>query len=151
MDNPDLSHHWLPFTANQAFAADPRLLVSAEGVHYRDAGGRLLLDGVSGLFCVPAGHGRPEIVSAVADQMRRLDFAPPFQFAHPDGFALAGELAGILPAGLDRVFFVNSGSEAVDTALKGALAYHRARVTPAGRASSAGSVPTTGSISGACR
>ena len=127
MDNPDLSHHWLPFTANRAFAADPRLLVSAEGVHYVDAGGRRLLDGGSGLFCVPAGHGRPEIASAVSDQLRHLDFAPPFQFAHPDGFALAGELAGILPPGLDRVFFVNSGSEAVETALKGALAYHRAR------------------------
>ncbi|MGO9657089.1 MAG: aminotransferase class III-fold pyridoxal phosphate-dependent enzyme [Acidimicrobiales bacterium] len=127
MDNPDLSHQWLPFTANRAFAADPRLLVSAEGVYYRDAGGRQLLDSVSGLFCVPAGHGRPEIASAVSEQIRRLDFAPPFQFAHPDGFVLAGELSELLPPGLDRVFFVNSGSEAVETALKGALAYHRAR------------------------
>jgi beta-alanine--pyruvate transaminase len=127
MDKLDLSHHWLPFTANRAFAEDPRLLVSAEGVHYRDGTGRRVLDGVSGLFCVPAGHGRPEIIAAVSEQMRRLDFAPPFQFAHPDGFALAGELAALLPSGLDRVFFVGSGSEAVETALKGALAYHRAR------------------------
>lgn len=127
MANPDLSHYWLPFTANRAFATDPRLVVSADGVYYRDASGRAVLDGVSGLFCVPAGHNRPEIISAVAEQMGRLDFAPPFQFSHPDSFALAAELSELLPSGLDRVFFVSSGSEAVDTALKGALAYHRAR------------------------
>ena len=127
MNTADLSHHWLPFTANRAFAADPRVVVSAEGVHYLDTKGRRLLDGISGLFCVPAGHGRPEIAAAVSEQLRHLDFAPTFQFAHPAGFTLAEKLSGILPSGLDRVFFVNSGSEAVETALKGALAYHRAR------------------------
>jgi beta-alanine--pyruvate transaminase len=127
MNTPELSHHWLPFTANRAFAADPRVVVSAEGVHYVDTKGRRLLDGISGLFCVPAGHGRPEIAAAVSEQLRHLDFAPTFQFAHPAGFALAEKLSDILPSGLDRVFFVNSGSEAVETALKGALAYHRAR------------------------
>jgi beta-alanine--pyruvate transaminase len=127
MGTPDLSHHWLPFTANRAFATEPRLIVGAEGVHYVDADGRRVLDGISGLFCVPAGHGRPEIAAAVSEQVRRLDFAPTFQFAHPDGFTLAAGLAELLPPGLDRVFFVNSGSEAVETALKGALAYHRAR------------------------
>jgi beta-alanine--pyruvate transaminase len=133
MNTSNLSHHWLPFTSNRAFATDPRLVVSAKGVHYVDANGRRVLDGISGLFCVPAGHGRPEIAAAVSEQVRRLDFAPTFQFAHPDGFTLAERLAGLLPAGLDRVFFVNSGSEAVETALKGALAYHRAR-GDAGRA-----------------
>jgi beta-alanine--pyruvate transaminase len=127
MNTPNLSHHWLPFTANRAFATEPRVVVGAEGVHYVDAEGRRVLDGISGLFCVPAGHGRPEIAAAVSAQMRRLDFAPTFQFAHPDGFTLAENISDLLPAGLDRVFFVNSGSEAVETALKGALAYHRAR------------------------
>lgn len=127
MDNPDFSHHWLPFTANRAFASDPRLLTKAEGVYYLGTGGRKLLDGVSGLFCVPAGHCRPEIAAAIGGQAKDLDFAPPFQFAHPLGFQLADRLAALLPTGLDRLFFVNSGSEAVETALKGALAYHRAR------------------------
>jgi beta-alanine--pyruvate transaminase len=103
------------------------VVVGAEGVHYVDAEGRRVLDGISGLFCVPAGHGRPEIAAAVSEQVRRLDFAPTFQFAHPDGFTLAENISDLLPDGLDRVFFVNSGSEAVETALKGALAYHRAR------------------------
>ena len=83
MDNPDLSHQWLPFTANRAFAADPRLLVSAEGVYYRDAGGRQLLDSVSGLFCVPAGHGRPEIASAVSEQMPPPRLCPPVPVRSP--------------------------------------------------------------------
>lgn len=127
MNELDFSHHWLPFTANRAFTYDPRLLTRAEGVYYFDANGRRLLDGVSGLFCVPAGHCRPEIVAAIGEQVKNLDFAPPFQFAHPLGFELAHRLAELLPGGLDRLFFVNSGSEAVETALKGALAYHRAR------------------------
>ena len=127
MNTPNLSHHWLPFTANRAFGTDPRLIVGAEGVHYVDADGRRVLDGISGLFCVPAGHGRPEIAAALSEQVHRLDFSPTFQFAHPDGFTLAEKLTGILPPGLDRIFFVNSGSESVETALKGALAYHRAR------------------------
>jgi beta-alanine--pyruvate transaminase len=122
-----LDHHWLPFTANRDFKAAPRFLVAAEGVHYLDAQGNRLLDGVSGLFCTPAGHGRPEISAAVARQLETLDFAPPFQFAHPLGFELAREISRLTPAGLDRVFFASSGSEAVETALKIALAYHRAR------------------------
>jgi len=133
MNTPNFSYHWLPFTSNRAFSTNPRLVVGAQGVHYVDADGRRVLDGISGLFCVPAGHGRPEIAAALSEQVRRLDFAPTFEFAHPDGFTLAERLARLLPAGLDRVFFVNSGSEAVETALKGALAYHRAR-GDAGRA-----------------
>ncbi len=124
---PHLDNYWQPFTANRAFRADPRLLVAAKGVHYTDAKGNLLLDGVSGLFCTPAGHGREEIAARVADQVRRLDFVPPFQFGHPAGFELAQEIAKLTPPGLDSIFFVNSGSEAVETALKAALAYHRAR------------------------
>lgn len=127
LGNPHLDNHWQPFTANRAFRADPRLLVAAKGVHYTDAKGNLLLDGVSGLFCTPAGHGREEIAARVADQVRRLDFVPPFQFGHPAGFELAQEIAKLTPPGLDSIFFVNSGSEAVETALKAALAYHRAR------------------------
>jgi beta-alanine--pyruvate transaminase len=117
----------MPFTANRAFKAQPRLLASAEGVHYSTSDGRRVLDGASGLFCVPAGHGRPEIAEAIARQLRTLDYAPPFQFGHPEAFALAREVAGLTPPGLDRIFFVNSGSEAVETALKAALVYHRAR------------------------
>ena len=151
MDNPDLSHQWLPFTANRAFAADPRLLVSAEGVYYRDAGGRQLLDSVSGLFCVPAGHGRPEIASAVSEQIRRLDFAPPFQFAHPDGFVLAGELSELLPPGLDRVFFVTPAPKPWRQRSRGRSPITAPVAMPGGHVSSAGSVPTTGSISGGFR
>jgi beta-alanine--pyruvate transaminase len=124
---PDLDHHWMPFTATRDFKAAPRLLVAAGGPYYRDDRGNRLLDAVSGLFCVPAGHGRPEIAEAVAHQLRSLDYAPPFQYGHPAAFELAADLARLLPAGLGRVFFVNSGSEAVDTALKVALAWHRAR------------------------
>jgi beta-alanine--pyruvate transaminase len=122
-----LDHHWLPFTANRDFKAEPRLLVAAAGVYYQDGQGNRLLDAVSGLFCTPAGHGRREIAEAVARQVGQLDFAPPFQFAHPLGFELAEEISRLTPAGLDRVFFTGSGSEAVETALKIALAWHRAR------------------------
>ena len=122
-----LDHHWLPFTANRSFKTAPRIIASADGIHYRDERGNQLIDGVSGLFSTPAGHGRPEIADAIAQQAKKLDFVPPFQFAHPDGFRLAEAVAALLPKGLDRVFFVGSGSEAVDTALKGAISYHRAR------------------------
>jgi beta-alanine--pyruvate transaminase len=122
-----MDNHWLPFTANRSFKQQPRILSSARGIHYKDEQGNTLLDCVSGLFCTPAGHGREEIATAVANQMRRLDFAAPFQFAHPDGFKLAAAIAALMPGDLDRIFFVNSGSESVDTALKMALAYHRAR------------------------
>jgi beta-alanine--pyruvate transaminase len=123
----DLSHFWMPFTANRQFKAAPRLLVSARGMYYRAADGREVLDGCAGLWCVNAGHCRDEIVTAIQTQAATLDFAPPFQMAHPLAFVAATKVAEVMPAGLDRIFFTNSGSEAVDTALKIALAYHRAR------------------------
>ncbi len=123
----DLSAYWMPFTANRQFKAHPRILVSAEGMHYTSADGRKILDGVAGLWCVNAGHGRKEIAQAVERQLQTLDYATAFQMGHAGAFELAARLARIAPQDLDRVFFVNSGSEAVDTALKIALAYHRAR------------------------
>jgi beta-alanine--pyruvate transaminase len=127
LQRADLEALWLPFTPNRQFKAKPRLLARASGMHYRTPDGRQILDGVAGLWCVNAGHGRPEITAAVAKQLETMDYAPPFQMAHPAAFALANELVKIAPAGLDHVFFTNSGSEAVDTALKIALAWHRAR------------------------
>ena len=122
-----LDAYWMPFTANRQFKKAPRLLVRAEGMHYWDDRGRKILDGVAGLWCVNAGHARPRIVQAIQQQAAEMDFAPPFQMAHPKAFELAERVAAIAPAGLNRVFFTNSGSEAVDTALKIALAYHRVR------------------------
>ena len=122
-----LDAFWMPFTANRQFKAKPRMLARASGMHYFTPEGRQILDGVAGLWCVNAGHSRSEITEAVARQMATLDFAPTFQLAHPSAFELANALAKIAPPGLDRVFFTNSGSESVDTALKIALAYHRAR------------------------
>lgn len=122
-----LDYHWMPFTANRDFKRDPKLFARAEGVFFYDPSGRAILDGASGLFTTPAGHGRREIAEAVHRQLLELDYAPSFTRGHEKSFALAQELARILPAGLDRVFFCNSGSEAVDTAMKIALAYHRAR------------------------
>jgi beta-alanine--pyruvate transaminase len=121
---------WMPFTANRAFKREPRLLVSASGMHYTAADGRKILDGTAGMWCVNAGHAREPIVAAIAAQARTLDYAPGFQMGHPLAFALAERLATMLPGDLDHAFFVNSGSEAVDTALKIALAYHRARGEP---------------------
>ena len=126
-NRPDMSAFWMPFTANRQFKADPRLLAEASGMYYRTPEGREILDGTSGLWCVNAGHGRVEIADAVYRQLMRLDFAPTFQMAHPIVFEFAKALSEIAPPGLDRVFFTNSGSESVDTALKIALAYHRAR------------------------
>ncbi|MFT0170977.1 aspartate aminotransferase family protein [Paraburkholderia mimosarum] len=123
----DLSSFWMPFTANRQFKAAPRLLESARGMYYRTSDGREVLDGSAGLWCVNAGHAREEIVAAIAQQAATLDFAPTFQMGHPLAFEAASKIAEIMPAGLDRVFFTNSGSESVDTALKIALAYHRAR------------------------
>jgi beta-alanine--pyruvate transaminase len=123
----DLSAYWMPFTANRQFKAAPRLTVSAEGMFYRSDDGREILDATSGLWCVNAGHGRAEIAEAVRRQLMTLDYAPPFQMGHPIAFDFASRLARIAPEGLDRVFFTNSGSESVDTALKIALAYHRVR------------------------
>jgi beta-alanine--pyruvate transaminase len=126
-NRPDLSTHWMPFTANRQFKAAPRLLVSAKGMYYRSEDGREVLDGTSGLWCVNAGHARPEIAAAVNQQLMSLDYAPSFQMGHPISFDFAQALAAIAPAGLDRIFFTNSGSESADTAIKMAIAYHRAR------------------------
>lgn len=123
----DLDAFWMPFTDNRYFKANPRLLASAKGMHYRTSDGRELLDGTAGLWCVNAGHSREPIVEAIREQAGKLDFAPTFNLGHPLAFQLAARLGGIMPAELDRIFFANSGSEAVDTALKIALAYHRAR------------------------
>ena len=122
-----LEHYWMPFTANRDFKADPRLIVRGEGVHYWNHKGQRILDGSSGLFCSAAGHGRPEIADAVAKQLLEMDFAPPFQMGHPAAFEVARRVAALTPGDLNHVFFVNSGSEAVDTALKIALAYASAR------------------------
>ncbi|WP_027794523.1 aspartate aminotransferase family protein [Paraburkholderia acidipaludis] len=123
----DLSSFWMPFTANRQFKAAPRLLESAKGMYYRTSDGREVLDGSAGLWCVNAGHARDEIVAAIAQQAGTLDFAPTFQMGHPLAFEAAAKIAELMPEGLDRIFFTNSGSESVDTALKIALAYHRAR------------------------
>ncbi len=123
----DLDAFWMPFTANRQFKAAPRLLSRAEGMYYWTPEGRQVLDAASGLWCVNAGHGRKEITQAVAQQIATMDYAPPFQMGHPVAFELANALVEITPKGLDRVFFTNSGSESVDTALKIAIAYHRVR------------------------
>ena len=123
----DLDAFWMPYTANKQFKAAPRLLVSARDMHYRSHDGRDILDGASGLWCCNAGHCRPRIVEAVQRQVATLDFAPTFQMGHPLSFEAATRVAALFPDGLDRVFFTNSGSEACDTALKLALAYHQAR------------------------
>ena len=122
----DLETYWMPFTANRQFKAHPRLLVAADGMYYRSADGREILDGTSGLWCTNAGHRRKEITEAVRAQLDTLDYAPSFQISHPLAFELASRLAAMLD-GFDHVFFTNSGSESVDTALKIALAYHRVR------------------------
>jgi beta-alanine--pyruvate transaminase len=123
----DLSAFWMPYTANRAFKDAPRMVVAAKDMHFTASDGRRILDGTAGLWCVNAGHARPRIVEAIARQAAALDFAPTFQLGHPAAFTLAARLAEIFPMGLDHVFFTNSGSEAVDTALKIALAYHRVR------------------------
>lgn len=123
----DLSNFWMPFTANKQFKAAPRLLKSAKGMYYTSVDDRPIMDGTAGLWCVNAGHGRQEIVDAVAHQLTEMDYAPSFQMGHPLAFEAATKVAGIMPDNLDRIFFANSGSEAVDTALKIAIAYHRAR------------------------
>jgi len=123
----DLEAFWMPFTANRQFKANPRLLTRAEGMHYWTADGRQVIDAVAGLWCVNAGHGRREIKEAVARQLSVMEYAPTFQMGHPIAFELANRLAAIAPPGMDRVFFTNSGSESVDTALKISIGYHRAR------------------------
>ena len=123
----ELDAFWMPFTANRQFKSGPRMLARAEGVLYWTADGREIVDGVSGLWCTNAGHGRREITEAVTKQLSTMEFAPTFQMGHPIAFELANRLSKIAPPNLDRIFFTNSGSESVDTALKIALAYHRAK------------------------
>ena len=123
----DLQALWLPFTANRQFKAAPRLFVSAKDMHYTTDDGRRVLDGTAGLWCVNAGHSRPAIIDAIKRQLDAMDYCPAFQMGHPGEFRVADLIAQLAPADLDRVFFANSGSEAVDSALKIALAYHRAR------------------------
>ncbi|MCQ0988737.1 aminotransferase class III-fold pyridoxal phosphate-dependent enzyme [Jiella marina] len=123
----NMSHHWLPFTNNRMFREMPQVFARAKGVHYFTPEGDDILDGSSGLFCCPAGHARQEIADAVSAQLMTLDYTPHFQRAAPVSFELAERLAAILPEGLDRVFFASSGSEAVDSAMKICLAYHRAK------------------------
>ncbi len=119
----DLSAYWMPFTANRSFKKAPRMLGRAKDMHYYTPEGRKLLDGAAGLWCVNAGHSRDPIVKAIQDQAAEMDFAPPFNFGHPKAFQLATRVAAMAPGDLDHVFFANSGSEAVDTALKMAIAY----------------------------
>ncbi|TRC77140.1 aspartate aminotransferase family protein [Mesorhizobium sp. WSM4310] len=121
----DLSAFWMPFTANRQFKQAPRMFVSAKDMHYTTSDGRKVLDGTAGLWCVNAGHCRPKITEAIQHQAAELDYAPAFQMGHPIVFELANRLVDIAPKGMDHVFFTNSGSESVETALKMAIAYHR--------------------------
>ncbi len=123
----DLDSFWMPYTNNRGFKSTPRLLARAEGMHYFTQDGRDVLDGTAGLWCCNAGHGRREITEAIQKQAAVMDFAPTFQLGHPLAFHAAAKIAELTPPGLDRIFFTNSGSESADTALKIALAYHRAR------------------------
>ena len=123
----DLEAWWLPFTANRAFKKNPRMISRAKDMHYITPDGKQILDAVAGLWCCNAGHNRQPIVEAIQQQAAELDFSPAFQFGHPTAFALASRIAAMAPADLDHVFFSNSGSEAVDTALKIALAYWNVR------------------------
>ena len=122
-----LDAYWMPFTANRQFKQAPRMLGRAEGMHFWTPDGRQILDGIAGLWCVNAGHARPRVVQAIQAQAAEMDFAPPFNMGHPKAFELAQRLVEIAPAGLNKVFYTNSGSESVETALKMAIAYHRAR------------------------
>jgi beta-alanine--pyruvate transaminase len=123
----DLAAFWMPFTANRAFKRGPRMLAGAKDMHYFTTDGRKIIDAAAGMWCSNAGHGRSQISAAIAKQAEALDYAPPFQFGHPQAFELASRIAELAPAGLEHVFFCNSGSEAADTALKIALAYHNIR------------------------
>lgn len=123
----DLSAFWMPFTANRQFKKAPRMFVSAKDMHYKTSDGREVLDGTAGLWCVNAGHTRPKITEAIQQQAAELDYAPAFQMGHPKAFELATRVADLAPQGMDHVFFTNSGSESVETALKIALAYQRVK------------------------
>ncbi len=123
----DLRAFWMPFTANRQFKQAPRMFVGASDMHYVTADGRKVLDGTAGLWCCNAGHCRPKITKAIQEQAAELDYAPTFQMGHPLAFEAANRLIDIAPAGMDHVFFTNSGSESVETALKMAIAYHRVK------------------------
>lgn len=123
----DLNAFWMPFTANRQFKKTPRMFVGAKDMHYTTAEGRQVLDGTAGLWCCNAGHCRPKITEAIARQAGEMDYAPAFQMGHPAAFELANRLIDIAPKGIEHVFYTNSGSESVETALKLAIAYHRAR------------------------
>lgn len=124
---PDMSNLWMPFTANRQFKQKPRLLAKAKGMYYTCTEGNPIMDATAGLWCVNAGHGREEIIEAISRQTTEMDYAPSFQLSHVDSFKAATAVAKFMPEGMDRIFFTNSGSESVDTSLKIALAYHRAR------------------------
>ena len=123
----DLAAFWMPFTANRAFKRTPKMIAGAKDMHYFTTDGRKVIDGASGMWCTNAGHSRDAIAAAIGEQAKELDFSPPFQFGQPKAFELATRIAQMAPAGLEQVFFCNSGSEAGDTALKIALAYHAIR------------------------
>jgi beta-alanine--pyruvate transaminase len=127
LENDPLAAFWMPFTANRAYKAAPRMLSAAKDMHYTSSDGRSVLDGTAGLWCVNAGHCRAPIIEAIRKAASELDFGPTFQLAHPLAFEFSSRVAALMPEGLDRIFFTNSGSESVDTALKIALAYQRAR------------------------
>ena len=127
MDAQWLDAHWMPFTGNRNFKARPRMVVGAQGAYLRDAQGRQIFDGLSGLWCSGLGHGQQAIASAIGQAAQQLDYAPAFQFGHPLSFALANKIKALTPQGLDYVFFTGSGSEAADTSLKMARAYWRAK------------------------
>jgi beta-alanine--pyruvate transaminase len=126
-ENLNLDNYWLPFTPNKKFKANPRLLTSAKGMHYKTDDGRDVLDGIAGLWCTNAGHCHPKIVAAVQNQAAELDYATAFNMSHPKAFELAEKVSSLTPKGLDRIFYGNSGSEAVETAMKVALAYHASK------------------------
>ena len=123
----DLNAFWMPFTSNRQFKKSPRMFVAAKDMHYTTSEGRQVLDGTAGLWCCNAGHCRPKITEAIQKQAAELDYAPAFQMGHPIAFELANRIIDISPKGMEHVFYTNSGSESVETALKIAIAYHRAR------------------------
>lgn len=128
LDQPNtMSSFWMPFSANRDFLREPRMIQTAEGMYYTSSDGRKVMDGTAGLWCVNAGHRDPLIVEAVQKQVHELDYAPNFQFSHPQAFELSAKLTAMMPEGMSHAFFTNSGSESVDTALKIALHYHRMR------------------------
>ena len=124
---PGLAETWMPFTPNRYFKQHPKVLVGAQGAYYQTADGRQLFDALSGLWCCPIGHGHPKVAETLAKQASTLDYAPAFQISTPGALKLAGRVAELAPDGLNRVFFANSGSESVDTAIKIAIGYHRLR------------------------